>query len=416
MTPKKQNISELERETEEVAREIYDDNNERFDRPTSTLIYTVKYTVLATLIGAFAGVVGALWLLTGGSEALGLGALGDVVGVTGATFERAEYVTVSLDENMRQLVDKVSPSVVRLYQAPIEDEADEFPAQWPSEYIGAGLVVTNDGWIVTSPSVLGERTVDQIRVVLSDGSEHEVIHHYEDWLEPLLYLRIGASDLLPAPFAELTEASPGQFTALLEPALSRNSSTLSVARITQVAYRDTATLASALASSEEYPSRVLIDTPLTARDDGKPLFDLSGAVIGLVAGEGDLQSVIPVSVITHANKSFFTKGEVVRTWLGVKYLDLSYVEGLPETLTFGSTKGALLFASGENLAVEAGSPADKAGLVQGDIILEVEGEIVNGRFTLTNLIQSYNPGQIVELLILHEGVKQEVEVRLGEVK
>ena len=68
------------------------------------------------------------------------------------------------------------------------------------------------------------------------------------------------------------------------------------------------------------------------------------------------------------------------------------------------------------LAVAKGSPADKAGLQVGDIITMIEDEPVNGRVTLTQMIQEYEPGQKIKLIIIRNNQEQKIEVELGKIE
>lgn len=410
---KKQFVKNNNNEAEEVVEEIYEGEEEfqdRFEKPYDTNWFTFKYAVLSAVIGLLAGVTGMLWIFSGG-----LNLLESVIVSSGdeKVVQQVEKVTVSFDERLGELVDTSKMSVVAFISAPETDI--DVADTWPLDVIGWGMVLTNDGWLLTDPAVFKDRDAESLRVLTAQGDLLEILNSHSDWLEPLQYVRVASNDLLPVDLGDASLLLPGKSLLSVNPGLSRNTSRITLNHLEQVKWIDSHSLGDLVMSSEVY------GTYLKSRDNwdssllGSPIFDLSGAVVGMLVSYGDSLHALPVEVISHANTSFFSSGQVVRTWLGADYIDLTQAIGLPDSITFDMTHGALIFG-GEKEAVEEGSPAAQAGLQTNDIVLEIEGEIINGRYNLTEMIQSYPPGSGVTLLVLRDGKQIEVPVRLGELK
>jgi len=110
-------------------------------------------------------------------------------------------------------------------------------------------------------------------------------------------------------------------------------------------------------------------------------------------------------------------GRIVRPFLGVRYILLN--EEIAKANDIIDIDYGALIVRGEtrmDLAVVPGSPADKAGLVENDIILEVNGEKVTQENNLAKLLAKYKPNEIVRLKIYHKGEEKEVEALLSEKK
>lgn len=142
------------------------------------------------------------------------------------------------------------------------------------------------------------------------------------------------------------------------------------------------------------------------------MVNLSGEIMAIVL---DTKYALPTEYLIPIMGGII-KNDIKRPELGVNYINLAkYPKVNPKT---GEMRdhGALLSGYKNLLAVKRGSPADKAGLQVGDIILQVEDELVNGKKTLTQMIQEYSPGSELELLILRGEKERVVKVVLGKIE
>ena len=124
---------------------------------------------------------------------------------------------------------------------------------------------------------------------------------------------------------------------------------------------------------------------------------------------------IPVSDLKIDLESFKKFGRIVKPFLGVRYVLVN--ESIKEERKLTVGYGALIIGEGRsNPAVLEGSAADKAGLKEGDIILEVNGVKVDREHSLAALLKNYSPGDTIKLKVLSEGSEKEAAVILGENK
>jgi len=113
--------------------------------------------------------------------------------------------------------------------------------------------------------------------------------------------------------------------------------------------------------------------------------------------------------------SLLKEGDLARPYLGVHYIDLARAIGIDAEISQGRQAGALLWSAegDESKAVNEGSPAGQAGLQKGDIILSVNGQIINSHSGLARFLLDYNPGDRLSLTVLRDGEELSVNITLA---
>jgi 2-alkenal reductase len=158
------------------------------------------------------------------------------------------------------------------------------------------------------------------------------------------------------------------------------------------------------------------DAAINRGNSGGPLLNTQGEVIGVnvaVAGSGEnIGFALPSNVVSAVFESVATYGEIVRPFLGVRYVQIT-----PELATRNglASEYGVLIVSGENpddVAVLPDSSAARAGLKEGDIILEIEGQKLDGTQSLASLLRTYGVGDSITLNILQDGREQNVTIEL----
>lgn len=172
--------------------------------------------------------------------------------------------------------------------------------------------------------------------------------------------------------------------------------------------------------SEVIEGAIQTDAAINPGNSGGPLVNLAGEVIGVntaVSRAGQLIGfAIPINEAKRAIASVKKSGKIVRPWLGVRYVIVT--EELAKKNQLSVAYGALILR-GDNrtdFSVIPGSPADKAGLQENDIILSVDGTRVDEDHPLSRTIARKNPGDTVTLKVLSKGKEKVVKVELGEFK
>ncbi|MBI4121886.1 MAG: serine protease [Parcubacteria group bacterium] len=254
-----------------------------------------------------------------------------------------------------------------------------------------GLVLTNDGWVVT----LSNRTLPAF-VRLQSGELLEVEKSVVDTYAPLAFLKIDANNLHPANLSgrrDLPALDPVLlFGANGEMLIGRLSGRLSYPG------------ADYDADSLNRFDRVTYGRP------GQAVYDAGGEVLGLVIdGSSDQSSAsfVSGSYIRTAFNEVLKNQRVARAAIGARYIDLAS-QPVPETLSYGQNSGALL------TVVAPTGAAAKAGLRVNDIVVAVEGTPLSNRASLSDIVHELGVGTTVSLSILRRGAPLTLELTTGE--
>jgi serine protease Do len=169
--------------------------------------------------------------------------------------------------------------------------------------------------------------------------------------------------------------------------------------------------------SDRLDELIQTDAAINRGNSGGPLLNVRGEVIGLntaiVSGAENIGFAIPINQAKKAINDVRTSGKIVYPFLGVRYTLIT--EQLAEQQNLPVTHGALLTGNNENPAVVPGSPAQQAGLQDGDIIIQVNGEEVSVSEDLVRLIQKHDVGEKITLdVISTDGSKKKVQATLAE--
>ncbi|MGB9706900.1 MAG: S1C family serine protease [Microgenomates group bacterium] len=267
--------------------------------------------------------------------------------------------------------------------------------------IGSGFIIDKDGLIVTNKHVVAD-TNAKYRVITKDDKEYEVKKIYRDPVNDLAILKIEASGLKPVELGDSDKLKVGQFVIAIGTALGEFRHTVTTGVISGLGRGITAG-----SPFEGYVERldnvIQTDAAINPGNSGGPLLNSAGQVIGVnvaVAAEGqNIGFALPINLVKESLATFEKTGKFERPFLGVRYRmisqDLALLNDVPQ--------GAYI------VEVVSGSPADKAGIKQGDIITKLDGQPVREKDGgLAKLVASKKIGESVRLTIWREGKEQEV--------
>jgi len=312
---------------------------------------------------------------------------------------------VQEESEIIDVVDKVSPAVVSVV---VKTVSFDFFSGFSDVYesgIGTGFIVDPNGLVITNSHVVNDPS-GEYSVVLKDGTTYSVDKIHLDDYSDIAILEITARNLPTVEFGDSDKLKVGQRAIAIGNALGRFDNTVTVGVISGMAREVQAS--SGFGQQKVYENVIQTDAALNPGNSGGPLLNSSGQVIGVnvatTLGAENIGFAIPINVVKPILASFMEKGKIVRPYLGVSYViitkDIAESRGMPE--------GAYVSA------VVQGSPAEKAGLKRGDIILQINDEEVTGTNTLSKIINNLEVGDKITLKIDRDGKEIIVTAVLGE--
>ncbi len=285
---------------------------------------------------------------------------------------------------------------------------------------GTAVFVSSEGLLITNKHVVSDP--DAVYSILTnDGEEYAVTVLAEDLFLDLAVLQINQeeTDGQSFPVAILGDSDNlrvGQTVIAIGNTLSEYQNTVTKGVVSGLGRR---VLASDFSSSQVIEQAIQTDAAINPGNSGGPLINLLGEVIGIntaISGSGEgIGFAIPVNSVKEVVSDVLEHGRIVRPWLGVRYLMID--EFVAEENGLSVSEGALVVAgTGENEpAILPGSPAEAAGLVEGDIIISINGQAVNTDKTLAQIINEFDPGDTVSLLVMRAGEEILMSAILEEV-
>lgn len=399
--------------------------------------------ILSLLIGAGSGIIFGVWASSDNniSNWVKTNILNQKVSkstsqnVNSSLNEITQKGTIQITEDSATVsaVEKINPSVVsiiitqdlsKIYNmtGPF-DNFFNFPFQLQTPQgqqevgAGSGFVISSDGLILTNKHVVSA-TDAEYTVVMNDGTKYAAKVVDTDPFNDIALVKIEAKDLTPVELGDSDTLKLGQKVIAIGNALGQYQNTVTEGVISGLAR--TVTAGDNTGQSEILENIIQTDAAINFGNSGGPLINLAGQVIGVntaINSQGELIGfAIPINQVKQAIESVQKNGKIVRPYLGVRYVLIN--KDIADKNKLSVDYGALIVRgdTSSELAVVPGSPADKAGLVENDIILEMNGQKINQDNSLAKQIAKFNVGDEVTLKILHKGEEKEIKVTLEELK
>jgi serine protease Do len=322
-----------------------------------------------------------------------------------------------------QLIEENSPTVVKInteqrvtarrppsLPPDVPDIFRDFFGQRPGpererrmQSMGSGFVISEDGYIVTNNHVV--EGAEQIRVRLIDRREYDAEIVGTDPRSDLALLKIDAKGLPAAKLAAEDNLRVGEWVVAIGSPFGLD-------------YSASAGIVSAIGRSiptergEDYVPFIQTDVAINPGNSGGPLFNLRGEVVGVNSqiftrsgGSIGLSFSIPAQVVGEVVAQLKEHGRVERGWLGVYIQDVD--RALAESLGLDKPQGALI------AQVEPDSPAAKAGLEPGDVVVGFSGKPVVDASDLPHAVGLMKPGQETTAEIIRKGGRKRLEIVVG---
>ena len=281
---------------------------------------------------------------------------------------------------------------------------------------GTGFFVSADGYLITNKHVVYQDGADY-SVVTNDGETYDVEVVAKDPALDVAILKVDAEVDFPfLKFAEIEDLRLGESVIAIGNTLAEFPNSVSVGVVSGLSRNIVAS--DGFSFLESLEGVIQTDAAINHGNSGGPLINTQGDVVGVnvaVAGNGEnIGFALPSNVVSSVYESVAEHGEIVRPFLGVRYLQIT--KEIAKRNKLDVDYGVLIVRGEErsDLAVIPGSPADKAGLEENDIILEVDSQKLDGSQSLASLLRTYNVGDKIKLKVMHDGEEKEVSVELDK--
>ena len=341
--------------------------------------------------------------------------------------------TATKEEPLVTMISKANPAVVSVVvtkDVPVYEQYYETFGPWGVFSVprvrengtqerevggGSGFIVSNDGLIVTNNHVVVDEAA-RYSIVLTDGTIYTVDVLARDSDLDIAILKINQpieAVLSYLDFGDSTKLQLGQTVVAIGNALAEFQNSISVGVVSGLSRSIVAS--DQWGRSEQLDQVIQTDAAINPGNSGGPLLNKEGEVIGVnVAtsrGADNIGFALPAEMVKQAVDSVKEYGEIIRPYLGVRYAIIT--PRLAKANNLSVDYGVLIVRgqAPEELAVMPGSPADKAGLQENDIILSVDGSDLK-ETQLTSLLRAKTVGQVITLKILSKGEEKTVSVTL----
>ncbi|MEW6380526.1 MAG: DegQ family serine endoprotease [bacterium] len=264
--------------------------------------------------------------------------------------------------------------------------------------LGSGFIISKDGYIFTNNHVV--KDAEDIKITLTNKNEYEakVIGSDEDM--DIALLKIEAKEDLPlVRFGDSDRLEIGEWVVAIGNPFGLEHTV--TAGIVSAKWRPI--------GQGPYDSFIQTDASINPGNSGGPLLNIRGEVVGIntaITAEGQgIGFAIPINMVKEAMPELKEKGKITRGWLGLVIQKVT--PDLAKSFGLKENKGALV------AEVVEGSPADKAGLKQGDVVISFNGKEISEYTDLSRMAGLTRPGTKVRLEIIRDMKKKEVTVEIG---
>jgi len=276
------------------------------------------------------------------------------------------------------------------------------PQAQPENSLGSGVIVSSQGLILTNNHVIA--TADAIEVALSDGRKMTATVVGTDPDTDLALIKVDANDLPAITFASSDALNVGDVV-------------LAIGNPFGVGQTVTQGIVSALGRSHLginiYENFIQTDASINPGNSGGALINTEGNLVGINSaiysrsgGSMGIGFAIPTTLARQVMEQIAAQGNVTRGWIGIEAQDIT--PELAESFRLNKAQGALI------AGVLKHSPADRAGLRSGDILVAIEGKPVTDSGSMLNLIAALQPNQKATLQIVRDGAIANIAIIIGK--
>ncbi|MCL5257273.1 MAG: trypsin-like peptidase domain-containing protein [Chloroflexi bacterium] len=390
--------------------------NERKGISFPTLVVILVVTVVFSLMVGGAAVAGGVYLLSGKTTS-SVGA-NTPQAVQVSQVQQSTPAAGSQDQAVINAVKSVGPAVVTVVNNLASNEG-AFQNMGTPQALGSGIIIDNQGHILTNDHVI--QGAQQLQVIFASGNEVPATIVGADSYTDLAIIKVNGPVPAVAKLGDSSVLQQGQTVIAIGSALGdfRNTVTVGVVSATGRQLPSDATSGSNFAVD----NLIQTDAAINHGNSGGPLVNLNGEVIGIntavirsdtsgmsAFGSTDVAEglgfAIPSNTAQQISSQLIASGKITRPFLGITYQPVS-----PQLAAYYNLKvqnGALV------MQVSQGSPAEKAGLQQDDVITQIDGVNIDQNNTLLSLLLKHKVGDTIKLTVNRGGTNSTMSVTLAE--
>jgi len=336
------------------------------------------------------------------SAAVPTGPIGTTVGASNQPRPNSEN-TATID-----VAAAVSPAVVRIT---IGGDVDTSNGIIPETGVGSGVIYNAAGWILTNRHVV--EGSDSLAVELNDGRVLDGTVYGIDTLTDLAIVKVEGTGLPTASLGDSSALKVGQLVIAIGSPLGTytNSVTSGI-----VSAKGRSIIAD---GNDQLNNLIQTDAAINPGNSGGPLLDAGGNVVGIntaiAADSNGIGFAIPIDIARPIMDQAVAGQKLARPYMGIVYraLDLQYAEANDLPVSAGAVIIPGNGPDGPTPAVVRDSPAEAAGLRQGDIIVKVDAQAIDGDHPLDATLSEFAPGDTISVEVLRDGVTQTVSLTLA---
>jgi serine protease Do len=265
--------------------------------------------------------------------------------------------------------------------------------------VGSGFILSADGYVMTNAHVVDG--ADQVMVTLPDKREFKARIVGSDKRTDVAVVKIDATGLPAVKIGDVSRLKVGEWVMAIGSPFGLDNSV--TAGIVSAKQRDTG----------DYLPFIQTDVAINPGNSGGPLINMRGEVVGINSqiysrsgGFMGISFAIPIDEAVRVSEQLRSTGKVQRGRLGVQIDQVS--KEVAESLGLSKAQGALV------RGVEQGSPAEKAGLEPGDIILKFEGKTIDKSTDLPRMVGNTKPGTRSAIQVWRRGSMKDMHITVGE--
>lgn len=275
------------------------------------------------------------------------------------------------------------------------------PSERKQQGVGSGCIISKEGYILTNNHVLED--ADQIKVKLADGKELDGRIIGRDPKTDLALVKIdGASDLKPLKLGDSDALKVGNWVVAVGSPFG----------LEQTVTAGIVSAKGRVIGSGPYDNFIQTDASINPGNSGGPLINMQAEVVGIntaiiASGQG-IGFAIPINMAKEIAPQLEKTGHVTRGLLGVNIQDLT--PELAKSFGLKQAHGALV------AKVVSGAPAEKAGILQGDVIVSFNGQAVTGSKDLSRIVAATPVGETVTIRVMRDGKSIDLQAKVGEME